>query len=119
MLKVKGTPDAWDTAGPAKRKAAEERLVREGFGVVSSMLSCIGAIMRPFCLHRIKRRGSTGAEVGISSWILIIGAVRPRVATGPRPLPLLDDKHAKGVSSSPWWFYRNGKLCSCFLIGAE
>jgi hypothetical protein len=35
MLKVKGTHDAWDTAGPAKRKAAEERLVREGFGVVS------------------------------------------------------------------------------------
>ena len=34
-LKQQGALDAWDTAGPAKRKGAEERLVREGFGVVS------------------------------------------------------------------------------------
>jgi hypothetical protein len=47
MLKGKRTRDARYIGRPAKRKAAEELLAREDFGVVSKVLLCIWAIMWP------------------------------------------------------------------------
>ena len=52
----------------------------------------MGIITRASCLHRIKRRGSTGAEVGVSSFVAITGEVRTRVAVGSRH-PHLDSNH--------------------------